>query len=853
MLAMSKTSTQHTPMIQQYLGIKAEHPDHLLFYRLGDFYELFFDDAKTAAQALGITLTQRGQSQQQPIPMAGVPYHAAENYIVRLLEQGYCIAICEQIGDPNTSKGPVERAVTRIITPGTLSDERFLPQDQAACLMAAHQINDTIGFAWLDLVAGKFQLMQVDRLSDYHQELARIQPAELLISESLRVLQPTTNCPVSRRAPWEFELETAKRLLCEQFKTQDLAAFECHSCNAAVSAAGALLQYLQQTQRQALPHITGMSRQLITDYLQIDANTRHHLNLTDNHQGHRQFTLVHLLDHTQTGMGKRLLKQWIHQPLRSISAAEQRATAIQTLLQANAHLTLKEHLQAIYDMERILGRIALLNARPKDLEQLGLTLQKLPDLLEFTQTFDALSMFCQSLQRFDHLATWIKSAITANPPQLIRDGGVIATGFDAELDELRDFSQNSAALLDQIEKREQTRTGLSTLKLGYNKVHGYYLELSKSQANQAPADYQRRQTLKNAERYIIPELKQFEEQALSSQAKALAREKAIYQKILLDLQPHLGALQACSDAIAQLDALNSLATAAEIYAWQRPLRCNTATLNIQKGQHPIIASQSSEPFVPNDCILDEQIWLQCITGPNMGGKSTYMRQTALITLLAHMGSYVPAKHATIGAFDRIFTRIGASDDLASGRSTFMVEMTETAQILHHATKDSLVLIDEIGRGTSTFDGMALASAVAVELARIGCKTLFATHYFELTQLADDHAGITNRHLSAIAHADKIIFKYQVANGPANQSYGIQVAQLAGIPKAVIQSAQQRLAGMSLAQPPLQQLPIPLETATQEEASDMIKALAAVDLDQINPKQALDLIYSWKADFLQSVS
>jgi DNA mismatch repair protein MutS len=842
---MKTQTTQHTPMMQQYLRIKAEHPDHLVFYRLGDFYELFFDDAKQAAASLGITLTQRGQMNQNPIPMAGVPHHAADQYIARLLKQGFCIAVCEQIGDPALSKGPVERAVTRIITPGTLSDEHFLNHDTDAILLAAVSVKNQIGLAWLDLAAGRFQLMQLSDTAQYHDEVARIHPAECLIPEGAKALYPQHQSKLTKRPPWEFEHETAERLLCQQFKCKDLQGFDCQDHTAAICAAGALLQYVQHTQRQTLPHLNGITTLQRSDHLQLDANTRMHLNLTENPTSNHQHTLYHVLNHTHTGMGKRLLKRWIHQPLRCPQNTNERLDAISALMQTPKQSTLTTILERIADLERILGRVALLTARPKDLEQLGLTLEQLPLLKDTLNDAFELQPFTQNLQCFESIHQCLKRALVENPPQLIRDGGVIADGFDQTLDILRNFSQNSAQILSDIEQKERASTGLSTLKLGFNKIHGYYLELSKTQAEQAPDHYQRRQTLKHSERYIIPELKQFEEQALSAHAKALAQEKALYQTLLTDLIPNLQALQATAHAIAQIDVLNSLALTAQKHNWCRPQRTMEPKIDIMEGQHPIVATQPNITFIANNCTLNQTGHMHCITGPNMGGKSTYMRQVALITLLAHLGSYVPAVSATIGSFDRIFTRIGAHDDLASGRSTFMVEMTETAQILHNATPHSLVLIDEIGRGTSTYDGMALAWAVAFELLKIQCKTLFATHYFELTQLAEQHPCIHNYHLAAQAYEDQIIFKYQVTPGPASQSYGIQVAQLAGLPKSVIQHAQQRLSEIS--EHP-QQLSLISEYSTPSStptAHPMIDELEALNIDALTAKDALDLIYQWK--------
>lgn len=783
----------NTPMIQQYLDIKSQHQNHILFYRLGDFYEMFFDDAKLAAECLGITLTQRAKNTETPIPMAGIPYHAAENYIARLIKQGHCVAICEQVGEVN-SKGPVNREVTKVITPGTLSEDNFLTTETESNLLAAYSNKENYSIAWLDLPSGRFKVMNLQTKQQYHQEITRINPQEILIPEGSNDLRPNINTTITKRPTWEFNNSTAKRLLNEQFNTNDLSGFGIDNSSLTINAAGALLQYIQQTQRQSLPHINSIKQEHISNYLQLDPNTREHLSLTTNNLD-KKFTLFKVIDNTKTNMGKRLLKKWIDQPLNNLTQITQRQEAINEIIANDKFTSLQSILNQISDIERIYGRIALQSAKPRDLEQLKISLNLIPALINATKNISKVNIFSDKLITLEQLTSMLENAIIESPANIIKEGKVIAPGFDEELDKLRNFSENSSQILTDIEEKERDKTGLS-IKLGFNKIHGYYLETPKNQSNKVPDYYQRRQTLKHAERFITPELKEFESQALSSQSKALNKEKQLYQKLLLTIQKWLPELKENSQAIATIDALTSLAQASINHKWTKPKMINSSKISIKEGKHPVMSTLINSKFIPNDCELNQTDSLQCITGPNMGGKSTYMRQIALITILAHIGSNVPAKQATIGLVDKIFTRIGASDDLSTGKSTFMIEMTETAQILHNATQSSLVLIDEIGRGTSTFDGMALAWSIALKLSSIGCKTLFATHYFELTQLANIRKNITNYHLFAIAHQDKIIFKYKVNFGPASQSYGIQVAKLAGIPTDVIQVAKERLGSIN---------------------------------------------------------
>jgi DNA mismatch repair protein MutS len=786
-------------MMQQYLRIKADYPDTLLFYRMGDFYELFYQDAQRAAQLLDITLTARGQSAGNPIPMAGVPFHAAENYIAKLLRQGLSIAICEQIGEPKTGAGPVERQVVRILTPGTVSDAAFLNDKRDNLLLALCYQDNRYGLATLDIGGGRFHLFEVSNDEALQSELARLQPAELLISENWQppALLRDYQTQLRRRVSWEFDYDTAIRLLAEQMQTQDLHGFGCQDMRAALCAAGGLLQYVKMTQRAALPHVRTIQVERREESLLLDAASRRNLELTSNLAGGEENTLVSILDHTQTAMGSRLLKRWLNRPLRDHQILGERQNSVATFIQHSLHHALQTILKEIADLERILARVALKTARPRDLIALRTTLALLPILQQQLTGLSVHSVLLEQLRNvitpFPALQQLLNQAIVENPPVTIRDGGVIAVGYDAELDELLAISENAGGYLLALEEQEKTRTGLSSLKVGYNRVHGYYIEISRIQAQSAPTDYLRRQTLKNAERFITPELKTFEDKALSARDRALAREKILYDALLDKMMPNLPALQSCAQAIAELDVLTNFAERAVSQRWCCPQLSSQSGIFIAAGRHPVVEQVLEKPFVPNDVQLDDQQRMLIITGANMGGKSTYMRQIALIVLLAHIGSYVPAQSAQIGPVDRIFTRIGASDDLASGRSTFMVEMTETANILHNATEHSLVLMDEIGRGTSTFDGLSLAFACAHYLAQtIRAYTLFATHYFELTALVKEISSVRNVHLDATEYEDKIIFLHAVQPGPANQSYGIQVARLAGVPQAVIQHAKVKL-------------------------------------------------------------
>ena len=837
-------SNSHTPMMQQYLRIKAEHPDMLLLYRMGDFYELFFEDAKRAAQLLDLTLTHRGQSNGKPIPMAGVPYHAVENYLARLLKKNQSVAICEQIGDPATSKGPVERQVTRIITPGTVTDDALLEAKCDHLLLAIHQHRQYYGLAWVDLSEGRFHLLQIEQEEHLLAEITRLNPVEILISESFQQPEWLKDYLTKVRPAWDFDPKKATNLLQKQFHASHLQAFGENHYPYAYPAAGCLLAYLQTTQRQALPHLTTLTLEQSDDYLQLDSATQRHLELFESNQGEREHTLLKLLDKTAMAMGSRLLKRWLGQPLRQHQLIKNRQCAIREIMNQQQASHLHALLQQVADLHRITTRIALKSARPRDLVQLRETLALLPEIqtLLHPNQSSLLATLKQQMTPIPPLLDLLNQAIVENPPMLIRDGGVFATGFDEALDELRRYSNNGAEQLQQFEEDEKKRSGLSTLKVGFNRVQGYYFELSQTQAVQAPAHFQRKQTLKNVERFSTHELKAFEDIVLSAESKALAREKWLYDNLLDEIHPSLAILNTMANALAELDVLCCLAERAQTLAWQCPELVETPGIHIHRGRHPVIESILQEQFIANDLNINPQHHVLLITGPNMGGKSTYMRQNALIVLLAHIGSYVPAETVCLGPIDKLFTRIGASDDLASGRSTFMVEMTETAHILRHATPQSLVLIDEIGRGTSTHDGVALAYACCAYLANhINCYTLFSTHYFELTHLSEQFSCIRNVHLRASFNQNRIVFLYHVEEGAASQSYGLEVAELAGIPTEVLSLARGYLhhAETSSLRAP--------DTLAENKPQDSLlrRKLASVNADNLTAREALELIYHLK--------
>ena len=849
----------HTPMMQQYLKIKHQHPEQLLFYRMGDFYELFYDDARRAAKLLDITLTARGASAGKSIPMAGIPFHSAEGYLAKLVKLGESVVICEQIGDPATSKGPVERQVVRIITPGTVSDEALLDERRDNLLTAVLGDERLFGLAVLDIASGRFTVQELAGWETLLAELDRLNPAELLIPDDWPAGLPAEKRRgVRRRAPWDFDCDSALKSLCQQFGTGDLKGFGCDKLGLALGAAGCLLAYAKETQRTALPHLRSLRHERLDDTVILDGASRRNLELDVNLAGGRDNTLQSVVDRCQTAMGSRLLTRWLNRPLRNRAIIEARQDAITCLLEGYRFETLQPQLKDIGDLERILARIGLRNARPRDLARLRDALAALPALQDgLTQMIAPhLLDLARSIQTYPELAATLARAIIDNPPAVIRDGGVIKRGYDSELDELQTLSENAGQFLMDLEAREKARTGLQGLKVGYNRVHGYFIEIPSRQAESAPADYIRRQTLKGAERFITPELKAFEDKALSAQSRALAREKALYEALLDELIGHLAPLQDSAAALAELDVLANFAERALNLDLNKPRFVEEPCLKIGQGRHPVVEQVLETPFVANDVTLDNDTRMLVITGPNMGGKSTYMRQTALIVLLAHVGSFVPAASCELSLVDRIFTRIGSSDDLAGGRSTFMVEMSETANILHNASEHSLVLMDEVGRGTSTFDGLSLAWAAAEQLARLRAWTLFATHYFELTVLPDGQPSVANVHLNATEHNDRIVFLHHVLPGPASQSYGLAVAQLAGVPEDVILRAREHLARLEAASFNGEVgTPLPVSAPAKDRplqadlfasaVHPLIEELERLQPDDITPRRALELIYEWK--------
>jgi DNA mismatch repair protein MutS len=840
--------------MQQYLRIKSRHPDVLLFYRMGDFYELFYEDARRAATLLDITLTARGHSAGQPIPMAGVPFHSVEGYLARLVRKGESVAICEQMGDPAKSKGPVEREVVRIITPGTVTDDALLEERQETLVAAAARDGERFGLAWLDLAAGRFTVLESSGRSALAAEIERLKPAELLIPEGTGTEDVKRNGTALRsRPPWNFELASASRLLTDQLGTLDLKGFGADELPLAICAAGALLQYVRDTQKTSLPHIRALHVEERTDALIIDAATRRNLELDASLTGREDATLFAVLDQCVTSMGSRQLRRWLNRPLTSHETLRARYQALGALIDSRRFEGLRERLQGIGDVERILARVALRSARPRDLTQLQASLGALPALGSALREVDSplIGGLASRIGEHDDIVDLLGKAIAEEPSTFVRDGDVIAAGYDAELDELRKIATHTDEFLLELEQRERERSGIAGLKLGYNRVQGFFIEISRKDAERAPKDYIRRQTVKSAERFITAELKTFEDRVLGARERALAREKALYEDILTRLTDWLAPLQATAAALAELDALAALAERACVLQWTAPQLVAEPLLDIGGGRHPVV-ERFATPFVPNDLQLDSARRMLIITGPNMGGKSTYMRQAALITILAHLGSYVPADRAVIGPVDRIFTRIGAADDLAGGRSTFMVEMTEAANILHNATARSLILMDEIGRGTSTFDGLSLAWAMAHHIAtRIRSFTLFATHYFELTSLATEVDGCANVHLDATEHGDDIVFLHAVKEGPASRSYGLQVAQLAGVPRDVIGQARRYLEALESQRDRLDgagnnQLPLFAAAAPPEAPPGPLReALAALAPDEMTPKAALDAVYRLK--------
>jgi DNA mismatch repair protein MutS len=893
--------------MQQYLAIKAEYPDVLLFYRMGDFYELFYDDARRASKLIDITLTRRGHSAGEPIPMAGVPVHSVEGYLARLVKLGESVAICEQIGESGASKGPMAREVVRIVTPGTLTDAALLEDKEtrhlaaiavsAATGDARRKIDGStgsggvrIGLAWIDLAGGHFALDELDDFEALAAELERLKPAELLVPESLA--SPPwllDRAGLRRRPPWHFDSETGKRLLTAHLGVRDLAGFDAEDVPIAVGAAGCLMQYVKDTQRSDVPHLRSLKRERRDAAVIMDVPTRRNLEIEASLGNRPEYTLAGLMDACATAMGSRLLRRWLNRPIRDRAELRARQHAVETLLRAPAAERSRAILREIGDLERILTRVALRSARPRDLAALRDALGRMPALKGELAVLECarLTALAEACGEHAEEHALLMRAIIEHPPALIRDGGVLAPGYDPELDELRDISENASRFLDRHEAEQRERTGIASLKVGYNRVHGFYIEIGKAQAERAPPDYVRRQTLKGAERFITPELKAFEDKVLGARERALAREKHLYDELLERLAAELAVLQRTARAIAEIDVLVNLAERAETLNLSRPALVDEPCIAYRTGRHLGVEQSSSAPFVPNDLELDDARRMLIITGPNMGGKSTYMRQTALIAILAHVGSFVPAEEARIGPVDRIFTRIGAGDDLTGGRSTFMVEMTETANILNNATPQSLVLMDEVGRGTSTFDGLSLAWAAARHIgSRLRAFTLFATHYFELTSLPDELPACGNVHLDATEHGRELIFLHAVKAGPANQSYGLHVAELAGVPRNVIGEAREYLARLERHQrtlaPETPQRELVLEprpdagserhadadvgrlaNAASERLLDagaerlpdadadvpndpIAERLCGLDVDSLSPRQALDLLYELAA-------
>jgi DNA mismatch repair protein MutS len=828
----------HTPMMQQYFRIKGEHPDILVFYRMGDFYELFYDDAEKASRLLDLTLTQRGASGGEPVKMAGVPVHSVESYLAKLVKLGQSVAIAEQIGDPATAKGPVDRQVTRIVTPGTLTDSSLLDDKSENILLAISRDRSTVGLAWLSLASGNLRLAEVAPQA-LENELRRIGPAEVLCSSEVE------GYFVTKAAEWQFDIESGKKRLLKQLGAATLAGFGCEDLTLAVGACGALLEYAGKTQGQALAHVTAVTAERAGEYVRMDAATRRNLELTETLRGEPAPTLFSLLDECSSGMGSRLLRHWLHHPLRDRAVLAERHDAVSALEKFEQ---LQKTLRGFSDVERITARLALKSVRPRELAGLRESLALLPSL-DFPLSTNLLKALKADLATPDECVAILKKALHPEPAARVIDGGVMADGYSAALDELRGLQTNAGEFLVSLENRERERTGIPNLRVAYNSVHGYYIEITNSHAEKVPADYRRRQTLKNAERYITPELKAFEDKALSARDRALALEKSLYDALISDLQSYLPRLQKIARALAQLDVLASFACASSRRSYCRPVFAEENLLEIEGGRHPVVEEQI-ENFIANDCRLSPTRRLLLITGPNMGGKSTYMRQVALIVLMAHVGSFVPAKSARLGPIDQIFTRIGAADDLAGGRSTFMVEMTESAAILHNATERSLVLMDEVGRGTSTFDGLSLAWAIARHLTEKNASlSLFATHYFELTRLALDHKEVVNVHLDAVEHKDSVVFLHAVEEGPASQSYGLQVAGLAGVPKAVIRQARkylQLLEESSVSRGGQSDLFMATKKAEPEPVTDPLRdELQKINPDELTPREALELLYRLK--------
>lgn len=859
---MTEDTQNHTPMMRQYLEIKKNYPNMLLLYRMGDFYELFYEDAIKASKILDITLTKRGKSNDKPIEMAGVPFHAVDNYLAKLVKLGHSVAICEQTEDPKDAKGPVKREVVRIITPGTVTEESLLNSNHNNYLSAIFRDKLNFGLAYLDITSSDFYIFETADSSELYAALARLEPKEILITEKDKSFifdeKLSIQFKFTTRAQWDFNPKEAQGVLKDQFKVQSLKAFNCENHPTALTAASAIIRYLQETQKRSLPHIQSLKIDKNTDQIMLDQTTQRNLELIKNTQGSEDKTLLSVTDQTKTVLGKRLLKRWITNPINNKQIIAKRHEIIDALLDGQTYIQMTQILQQISDIERISTRITIGNATPRDLKALRQSLNVLPEIHAQLKSKQILPIkeLSENINLYPELTALLSAAIIEEPPMTIRDGGVIAEGFDTELDELREISQNASNFLLEFERKERETTKIPTLSVGFNKVHGFYIEISKAQSDKAPTHYTRRQTLKNAERYITEELKQFEDKVLSSKERALQREKMLYQKLLEKISSFYQKLQISAKAIAEIDILNNFAERSIALNLIKPQFSEQSILELKQARHPVIETIQKSPFMPNDLKFDQSMRMMIITGPNMGGKSTYMRQTALIAIMAYIGSYVPCESALIGPIDRIFTRVGASDDLTSGRSTFMVEMTETANILHYATENSLILLDEIGRGTSTFDGLSIAWATAEYLSQIKSMTLFATHYFELTELENHYPNINNYHLSASLHKDELIFLHTVKKGATNKSYGIAVAKLAGIPKTVIDNAQKLLKRFELQNKRNDNNLFQEDIFIQEEITDdsdnknnelhiVIERLNDLNPDSLTPIKALEILYDLK--------
>jgi len=845
----TSTLQQHTPVIRQYLGFKNEHPDKLLFFRMGDFYELFFEDARKAARLLDIALTRRGQSAGEPIPMAGVPFHAVDNYLARLVRLGESVVICEQIGEPGVARGPVERRIERIITPGTVTDEALLKEKRDCPLTSVHLTAGKTGIALLDLSSGRFSVMEVDDRDSLRSELKRIQPSEILLNSEFSGFRPdeTAGCRITTRPHWYFDLAAGRQQIQDQYGLKSLRGCEYETMELAICAAGAALQYARETQCRDLPHLQPITVERLDEYIILDTTCRRNLELAGDLSGRKENSLLSVIDTTSGPMGARLLRRWLFRPIRDREILRRRQDAVKYFLADRRYLELRSLLREIHDIERILSRIALGSARPGDLVRLRETLQVLPAIRDYLSGpgSSKIRELYHQIDPLQELKDFLVLVLAEAPPPTIRDGGVIAEGYDRELDELRQAGSDAGRFLVNLEEQERARTGINGLKVGYNRVHGYYIEISRLHSESVPPEYHRRQTLKAAERFITEELKQFEDKVLGARERSLAREKMLYESVLQKIRVYLPALQKTAAAIAELDVLSTFAERADMLDYSCPEFVSAPGISIEDGRHPVVEQTHSDPFIPNSLILDEKRRMLIITGPNMGGKSTYMRQAALIIILAHIGCFVPAGRTVIGPIDRIFTRIGASDDLASGQSTFMVEMLEAAVILQHATRHSLVLMDEVGRGTGTRDGLALAWACASHLAtEIRCFTLFASHYFELTNLANSLDNAFNVHVEAVEHDDDIIFLHTIREGPASQSYGLQVARLAGIPEPVLKTARKQLDKADTPVPGM----IPETTRAgglPKTGHPVLVELGQLEPDTLSPRQALEILYRLK--------